>query len=274
LAVIRARKAWWASRPRNAWSASRERLVSRQIEGITLYYPSRSTVGDDLLAGAGWPEAVREIVDGSILSEEPFLVDVGSNVGTTLLQFKFAKPLARVLCVEGSPRFLPALRATIAANGWTDVEVVEKLLGAEPGEAVLHSNTGTGSIVSRQYGPHIPVRDDRVQLTTLDQVLAGRPTPALIKSDTDGFEFDVLLGGNETLARLRPPLYFEFFPSLVEKSGRDPGDLPVYLRQLGYDCFQLLTSRGAVIGVERDPGRVLAVAVEHGYVDVLATSRR
>src|SRR4051794_8660326 len=96
-----------ARRLAGAWASRRERLVGQQYEGLTLCYPSRSTVGADLAAGVGWESAVREIV-GTLEGEVPFLVDVGSNVGTSLLQFKLAKPSARVLCVEGSPRFLPA----------------------------------------------------------------------------------------------------------------------------------------------------------------------
>jgi hypothetical protein len=104
----------------------------------------------------------------------------------------------------------------------------------------------------------------------LDDLLRERPAPALIKSDTDGFEADVLLGARRILETAAPALYFEFAPFLLTQAGRDHELVPMYLSELGYDAFVLLRSTGQRVAVEREPKRVAAIAAESQYVDVLA----
>jgi hypothetical protein len=45
---------------------------------------------------------------------------------------------------------------------------------------------------------------------------------ALLKIDTDGFEYEVLDGSRRTLQASRPLIFLEFHPELIRRPGRAP----------------------------------------------------
>jgi FkbM family methyltransferase len=85
---------------------------------------------------------------------EPRILDLGSNIGLSVLAFKHAYPRARVTALEPDPRLFEVLRRNVHGNGFTDVELVPKAAwheaarlpffpdGADGGRAVA---TGVGS---------------------------------------------------------------------------------------------------------------------------------
>ena len=234
--------------------------------GLTLIYPGRSVLGRNA-AASGWVDALAAVA-ATLPRERPFVVDVGGNVGAAVLAVKSVRPESRILSVEPSPRFAPYLRRTIAANGWDDVDVAEVLLGAEPGERVLHSTTATGSVASAESwgSQHVPVREDLIPMATLDE-LVDAPVD-LLTIDTDGYDLDVLLGAQKTLAS-RPVVHVEYAPFLLEAGGREPLDLAVLLRDAGYPVFELFSSDGTPLGETSDPAFACATAREHGNIDLL-----
>lgn len=58
--------------------------------------------------------------------------------------------------------------------------------------------------------------------------------PSIIKVDVDGFELDVLRGGQLYLARYRPRLWIELHPNYLSAQGRSWEEAIVFLTQLGY----------------------------------------
>jgi FkbM family methyltransferase len=262
-----------ANRALRPWARLTEHTAYGEHGGFKFYYPSRSGIGR-ALAREHSRDSMLQVVCSQLEGDAPFVIDVGSNIGTSLIQIKLAKPGARVLCVEPSTRYAPYLRRTIATNGWRDVELVERLLGASHGEAVLNSNTSSASVAARDYShSDTAVGSDRLQMTTLDSLLSDKHREValrLLKTDTDGYDFDVLLGAVGTLRKYMPPVYFEFAPFLLRGASREAHDLPRFLAALGYGSFLILESSGKPLAFTGDTETTIRLADDNHYVDVLA----
>jgi FkbM family methyltransferase len=142
-------------------------------------------------------------------------IDVGANVGDTAAVLCRKRTLP-VLCIEGHPRFVPYLRRNLARLP-AGIEVAECLVGARAGTVPAASFTadhGTAMIDHGAAGaadaPGVPVR-------LLAEVLLAHPRFArarLLKTDTDGSDFEILQSSLEALAGTRPVLFFEYDPTL------------------------------------------------------------
>jgi FkbM family methyltransferase len=254
---------------RRRYAGRTERLVSTAYAGSTLYYPSRSIIGRAIAEGRGWDVTLPAIVD-ALLPDDPVVIEVGSNIGASLVQIKLARPNAAVYCCEPSGRFAPVLRRNIESYGWHDVEVIEAVFASEVERRQLHSNTTTASVVTAEYGSHDFVASTLVETTTLDLAFADLERLDLVKVDTDGFDYDVLLGGVSLLTRFQPVLHFEYAPMLLEAAGRDPREMAEFIQRLGYATMLLLELDGTPLVLSNDAEEVARLAREHNYLDIVA----
>ena len=146
--------------------------------------------------------------------------DVGAHVGNhvrTMLKLG-----GRVVAVEPQPRFQWLLRRLYGDN--PKVTLVDKALGAAPGEAELYvsSRYPTVTTLSRDWIKSVGRAasfsevswDGRVtvEVTTLDSLIAQHGMPAYCKIDVEGFELEVLKG----LGAALPSLSFEFIPAALD----------------------------------------------------------
>jgi FkbM family methyltransferase len=209
------------------------------------------------------------IVD-ALLPADPVVIEVGSNIGASLVQIKLARPTAVVFCCEPSDRFAPILRRNIASNGWRDVTVIEAMLASAVERRPLYSNTSTASVVAADYGSHEFLASTMIETTTIDATFAELERLDLVKVDTDGFDYDVLLGAERLLTRFHPVLHFEFAPKLLDAAGRNPHDAVAYVQRLGYRALLLLELDGTPLTISSDPAEIVVLAREHNYIDVVA----
>lgn len=223
------------------------------------------------MTAGGWDTALRPILE-ALVAEDAVIAEVGSNIGASLLQMKLARPTARFVCFEPSARFLPILRRNIEASGWSDVTVEETVLASAVETRRLFTNASTASVVAADYDGHDFLFSSSFRTTTLDVYFVRAERLDFLKVDTDGFDYDVLLGGRETLGRLRPILYFEFDRKLIARTGRSAESLLLYLTELGYSQFLVLSNDGEALGVG-DTKDVLRFANREFYVDLLALPR-
>ncbi len=79
----------------------------------------------------------------------PVILDCGSNIGISILYFKQIYPRAQIVAFEPDASVVPYLRQNIAANGLTDVHLIEAGLGAREGQGILYSDARYGSSLQR-----------------------------------------------------------------------------------------------------------------------------
>jgi FkbM family methyltransferase len=249
-------------------------VLATKLAGWTLYYPSSSEIGQAVAKGEGWEPTLATATDLLLPRDEPLVIaDVGSNIGTSVALMLSVRPSARFVCFEPSDRFRAVLNRTIDANGWTNVQVEEFLIGVESGTARLFTNASTASAAQRDYGGHVFLGADTHSIVRLDDYFARAERLDLIKTDTDGFDADVLLGAAAILEGLEPAIYFEFAPFLMQSAGREAGALLEYLGRLGYREFLVMTQNGHSIALTGERSAIIKLADEHKYVDLLTASR-
>jgi len=151
----------------------------------------------------------------AILPPDGVAIDVGANIGLTVLALAPLLPEGRILALEPGPKALAALHRTVALNELEPrVAVLGTALGQKPGRIRLHES-------AHSAGSHIltgaAMRFEGVDfvfvpITTLDLLVEeqGLTRVDFIKIDVEGFEEEVLLGGAATLERHRPACLVEF----------------------------------------------------------------
>ncbi len=203
------------------------------------------------------------------LREQPgnlSIIDVGANIGDTA-SLVLDLVDAQVLAIEPDPDYFGFLRRN--THDLPGVTCVNAALGAADaaGGAALTKVAGTAFLAA---GGGI----------TLDTLLDGHPEfaqAALLKIDTDGFDFKVLKGARRLLAAARLAVFFELAPEHYEKVGREnPAEVFPFLRELGYATIVFYDNEGWLVfsGVA-DDFRVFAELIRYArtkghYFDVLA----
>lgn len=249
-------------------------IACAEYIGLKVFYPQGSFIAAYLADGQGWDTVLRPITTALLGKERPLIVDVGANIGASLLQFKLAKPNARIYCFEPSPRYFSCLQQTVEASGWRDVTVEPLGLSSEPkSQAVLHENATTASLAAREYDGHAFLQDRTIDVTTIDEYFAHTGPIDLLKVDTDGHDCDVLLGAETTLRRDQPILFFEFESRLLHESGRVPRELLDYVFSVGYSTCLAFSNFGDALSVFESTEEILNAASSEIYLDVLAVAR-
>lgn len=210
--------------------------------------------------GGRW-EAAESDQLRALLGPGMTFVDVGAHVGyMTLLGARSVGPTGRVIAVEASPANVALLRANVAANGVTNVEVVAAAASDRTGRIELFlSPWNTGD--NRAY----PVPEmDRVDVPAvrLDDLIAPDVHVHVVKLDTQGTDHRAIRGMEATLARSRPVLVVEFWPLGISESGDDP--VAVLERYAAMD-YEVRVLGGRPDGPPPAPPEVLEAALgAHG----------
>jgi FkbM family methyltransferase len=134
------------------------------------------------------------------------VIDVGANVGDTLAFMIDANTQLAYVCVEPDLEFFGLLQKNIerilAVCSGAKIETINSLAGKSVQNVGLVGSAGT---------KHAVVGAGTQASVTIDEMLRDRnlPTVRLLKSDVDGFDFDVLNSAEGLLQSARPILFFE-----------------------------------------------------------------
>jgi FkbM family methyltransferase len=154
-----------------------------------------------------------------LLAPGDLVFDVGANVGERVAAMLEAG--CRVVAVEPQAACLERLRRLNARDG--RLVIVPKACGAAPGSLVLRSGGGSDVLAtlsedyihtvreSGRFAGHRWDRSERVEVCTLDALVAEHGMPRFIKIDVEGYEAQVLAG----LSTAPEMLSFEYTPELA-----------------------------------------------------------
>jgi len=192
------------------WAAVWRRIAPRASlppSGLTV----RAFASDaPLRAMMDWkPGWKTEAVAAILAHRRGMLIDVGANVGQTLLDFLRAPERSSYLGFEPNLTCYQHLAAFVSANGLEQCRVIPAGLGDKNGIANLYRLGGdvdSGGSTVKELRPRDQVTADTCCIFRLDDLgdLTAGADIALIKIDTEGSELDVLRGMEATIRRTQP----------------------------------------------------------------------
>ncbi len=164
-------------------------------------------------------------------------IDAGANIGYfSVLAAAAVGPQGRVFAFEPEPNNCALLSRSVAANSFEkQVTVVQAALAAQAGEARLHlhpSNLGDHQIYAGDG------ERDSISVQTLcgsDYLAPRANSAALLKVDTQGAEYQVMLGLMAWLQSLASPprILLELTPYSLQLAGSSGRELIDLLASLG-----------------------------------------
>lgn len=196
-------------------------------------------------------------------------VDVGANVGDTAALISLGGNVP-TLCIEGDPHYLPYLDYNAAVIG-AHLTVERCFVGGTEGTVDPHElrrRAGTTSFHpavrpnAAEPTPHSNPLDRTTAaaapaLRRLEAILADHPEftrPGLIKFDTDGQDFGLLLAHRQLLSELRPVLFFEYDVNCGREGMTLSCQSLVALSESGYARYVLFDNFGNYLLSTADPG--------------------
>jgi len=137
------------------------------------------------------------------LPTKSIVIDVGANVGDTSVPLFDANPSLRFLCIEPDDYYFKFLSKNTANKGGSFV-LRKSLISTKSETFTLKGEGGTKTAKTNMEGSmrHESL-DSLVNVSISDQI-------SLIKTDTDGWDYDVILSGLNTIKSFKPLIFSEF----------------------------------------------------------------
>ena len=191
-----------------------------------------------------------------------FVVDVGANCADTFAGMFSENPLLNFICVEADDYFFNYLEKNVksilsAAQQKTDVRLVKSLAGAQFSNVVMTGVGGTKHAVSSEGSDM-----SAISATPLDEILAVQwvsPSQvSLVKTDTDGYDYDVMNSANSLTSNSAPLLFME---CQYEAHGQllDYKEMISSLEKCNYNHWAVFDNFGALLLVAHGSSQVIAL---------------
>jgi FkbM family methyltransferase len=144
-----------------------------------------------------------------VLTPGDCVLYVGANLGlVTVHAARLVGESGLVIAMEPAARPLKLLEANIEINELQNVRIVRKGAAAVAGEVGLFHDSHVGAGGSTMLGDGNRKPDEKVQVETIDAILAEihHPPVRFVQLDVEGFELDALRGASSLLGGDDPPI--------------------------------------------------------------------
>jgi len=226
----------------------RDKVELIQLPRFCLFVSS-----DDLAVGHHVPGGAYEPEIAAVFSRyvKPGMsvVDIGANIGyLTMLLASLVGPSGLVVAVEPNPENIRLLEASRRENGFDQILVIQAAAGRRVAILALNVSYSNGITAELPSNVDAIFASRPVPCFALDAILPKNRPINLVKIDTEGAEFNAVIGLSETIDRDRPVIVSEF----------SPGALPGISHCSGPEYLRYLIAKGYGIGViERDGSETL-----------------
>ena len=219
------------------------------LSGQRFSIPIKEGLGEELLKLE--PDFKSQLIEFFGPSLPDTFVDIGANLGQTIVEAFSIRRWNSYLALEPSPEVCAYLQALVTLNH-LPVQILPWAAGAE---AAMHRLCAQGRADASatmapegRPGVYSPEMSQWVAAYPLDRLLefVSLPRGLMIKIDVEGFEASVLDGASRVLDEVRPVIMCEVLRAYVEsavdfnapadgQAGRDsgPASLPDFLHRCG-----------------------------------------
>jgi FkbM family methyltransferase len=199
-------------------------------------------------AGSWKANVFEKLVQGS----RPVFVDIGANIGQTLLEIFATHPDARYIGFEPILACAAYLTRVIQANEWETATILASALAADEGVTALYRHSGSitdpCATIFEDLRPGRKFDNNWIPILRFDAVREKLKLNHidLVKIDVEGAELDVITGMEDTLNSIRPivlcEVLFSASAATILTSTRRNEELMRRLIMARYTVWQLLKS--------------------------------
>jgi FkbM family methyltransferase len=164
------------------------------------------------------------------------VLDIGAQSGMFTLSAKLY-PETTWYAFEPDPDNYNCLKQNLELNSITNVITSQEALSDSVGSKTLNiycSHRGVNTL-GKNY---IPFGKDMIHLevktNTIDNLFSDKSVD-LIKIDTEGAEYDILIGGIETIERCKPNILLEYSADKLGQFGHTVAEFEDLLRNINYE---------------------------------------
>ncbi|MEP7229596.1 MAG: FkbM family methyltransferase [Ginsengibacter sp.] len=215
-----------------------------EVDGINLRLDVSDTVGHSNYFAVDEP---AQVVLFDFVKPGMNVIDIGANIGATTLNI--AKKIGvqgKVFSFEPSPYNYQHASQNIALNKFNNIKLINQGLGNEKTIAFLYNvNTNNRGMqrLLKENGENSSYEKTAVEIDTLDNSMMNFsiPPPSFIKIDVEGYEYNVLAGGKETILKHRPVLFIELDDNNLREQGKTAKDLIELIIQFDYKIINAAT---------------------------------
>jgi FkbM family methyltransferase len=231
------------------------RITTRtEINGRRFSVPIWGEIGTGNLEPSElWMLFLLEKLQHLIRNDGGMFVDVGINLGQTLLKLRSVLPEFKYVGFDPNPECIAYVNALVRLNGFENTTVYP--IGLSDRAAVLQlqsyaddTTDSTASLIQDFRPEHKVLRRLNVPVFPMNSLnLEG--TLRFVKIDVEGAELEVIRGMMDALSRDRPIVLMEILPAY--DSDNTPRiaryrQVEHFFRELNYSCYRVRkTSRNA-----------------------------
>ena len=197
-------------------------------------------------------------------------IDVGANIGyLSAVASGSVGPSGQVHSFEPVPRYFERLKSFASMNADRRIVANQLALGEADSTATINvtslPNIGWNTLVSGMMKRENVGESIEVPVQRLDAYIGQHRLEkiALIKIDTEGFEFPVLKGLSQYLAKNKPVFMVEVAPSAYPLLGVTLTQLKEYMSGFSYRAYAVHSGAETDVTSLRETTNVLFVAQLH-----------
>jgi FkbM family methyltransferase len=188
----------------------------KKINGRTFCFPVMKRTGRDFLYSSKEPWMDQVLIRMQLKPDAVFL-DVGANIGQTLIQFKSLYPDNPYRGFEPNPVCVRYLKQLIQQNRLQKCSVHAVGLSDHSGSAKLYRYNNawdTEATLIQGFRRITAIKDLEVKIIPGDDLIFNHEMEPveLIKIDVEGGELEVLKGLRQTIMQQRPVIICEILP--------------------------------------------------------------
>lgn len=179
-----------------------------RIGDISVILPNSHKLPEYQQSFQNYDKKLKNIINELKLKYSGIIIDIGANIGDTAVYIRSFSQIP-IICVEGDLFYLNYLQRNL--EKFSDIVICPFFVKGrgEDGSFQINRSDGTARLESLT---------DKVQsvdnFITLSEILEQNDLKSenlmLIKIDTDGFDFDIILANEEIIKRKQPNIYFEY----------------------------------------------------------------
>ncbi len=181
--------------------------------GLFYYDEMDNVIAESFKNGKVYEEYIINNIIKKYIINSDIIIDMGANIGSHTISYGNMNKTCTIHSFEPQKQLFKILKKNCQVNNLTDrVKLYNKAIGHEHGYFYLDSIPDDEPY--NKGGVKLGKNGERVEMITLDSLnLTGCD---FIKMDIQGSEPLALLGGEQTIRKYKPIIFFEYVPELPD----------------------------------------------------------